>query len=481
MIKEKLMKALKTAAADYNGGMSANDAVAGAAEAWDFNEKQAERLTEMFNTLAVLNKEKDPEDPTGSCELACKEAVAKILMDGCEHQKKASVLEKDYSFYSTIPSKSNSMIESRELGMKSIVKAASADPVEIPRELNVSQRSLYKIIEGKIDLLKSASSAADDVARNLKLEIERCSIKVAKAIEDPFADPEMADMFKAACHSDNAVKNIAEYSTKVAESDGGRFARMNVFDSSKVDDLVKLAEYIEDCMSSISEYEKKRDFYMSKAAEAESEIAETVGLNPYGKEKDAGLAGMFHGIPKEANAGHSDSNDIDASAEGAISDAKMCTKIAELIRETGVSAEDVARLAEDFSKAGSVTTAFAVPIPTVSEAHSALSASSAIDDEKKLMMNVRRSVLLADLMANDPIIRDADPNIVAEAYKTMIMTSPRVSLDKAQARAFLRNAVNSVAISPADAKVLGEVDKWTSLSNIDKLTNLDSSIKDSNK
>ena len=80
MIKEKLMKALKTAAADYNGGMSANDAVAGAAEAWDFNEKQAERLTEMFNTLAVLNKEKDPKDPTGSCELACKEAVAKILI-----------------------------------------------------------------------------------------------------------------------------------------------------------------------------------------------------------------------------------------------------------------------------------------------------------------------------------------------------------------------------------------------------------------
>ena len=62
----------------------------------------------------------------------------------------------------------------------------------------------------------------------------------------------------------------------------------------------------------------------------------------------------------------------------------------------------------------------------------------------------------------------------------MVMTSPRVSLDKAQARAFLRSAVNSVAISPADAKIIADVDKGMSLSNIDKLTAMDSSIKDSN-
>ena len=87
---------------------------------------------------------------------------------------------------------------------------------------------------------------------------------------------------------------------------------------------------------------------------------------------------------------------------------------------------------------------------------------------------------------NDPIIRDADPNVVVEAYKTMVMTSPRVSLDKSQARAFLRSAVNSVAISPADAKVIADVDKGMSLSNtdldrVDRLTRRDSSIKDSNE
>ena len=118
--------------------------------------------------------------------------------------------------------------------------------------------------------------------------------------------------------------------------------------------------------------------------------------------------------------------------------------------------------------------------PSVSDAHEALIKLPGVDNERKRIMNVRRSILLADLMANDPIIRDADPNVVTEAYKTMVMTSPRVSLDKAQVRAFLRSSVNSVAISPNDAKVIADVDKGISLSNVDRLTARDSSIKDSN-
>ena len=150
MIKEKLMKALKTAAADYNGGMSANSAVACAAEACDFNEKQAERLVEMFNTLAALNKEKDASEPTGSCELASKDAVAKILVEGCskQTQKKASAeFTGDYSFYGSNPSRTNPTIEARSSGMASMMKAASVEKERIPDELNVSQRSVSRIIE----------------------------------------------------------------------------------------------------------------------------------------------------------------------------------------------------------------------------------------------------------------------------------------------------------------------------------------------
>lgn len=478
MIKEKLMKALKTAAADYNGGMSANMAVACAAESWDFNEKQAERLVEMFNTLAALNKEKDASDPTGSCELASKDAVAKILLDGSskQTQKKASAeSDADYSFYGSNPSRTNPTIEARASGAASLMKAASAENERIPDELNVSQRSLYKIIDEKIGQLKTAANAADDVVRNLRLEVERDSIKVAKAIEAPFASYDMADMFKAACSSENALKNIAEYSTKVADSDGGRFAKMHVFDSGLVDYLLKVAETIESNIAMVAEYEKKRDFYLSKAAEARNEMLEAVGLK--GKENNVGLADMFHGIPKEKCAEKRMKSDGGES----IPDVNICLKLANLIRDTGISEEEVMKLAGDIEKGAAPSTVLSMPIPSISDAVGDLGKNEGIANERQILLNVRRSMILADLLSNDPIIRDADPNQVVETYKAMVMTSPRVSLDKAQVRSFLRSAVNSVAISPADAKVISDVDRGVAMSNIERLTSLDSSIKDSNR
>lgn len=479
MIKEKLMKALKTAAADYNGGMSANMAVACAAEAWDLNEKQAERLVETFNTALVLNKEKDKNDPTGSCELAEKKAVANILLGGSKATKSASAasFDEQYMFYSGSPSRTNPSLEARARGRDSMQKAASGDAERTPDELNVSQRSLYKIISERIDMLKSAAASADDVVRNLGLEASRGAIKIAKAIEDPYADPDLADLFKAACAHEKAVKSVSEYSTKVAESSGGRFAKMNVFDSSKVDGLLKEAEAVESNLDSIQEYERKRDFYLSKAAEAENRMLAAVGLLKE-RPKET-IADLFCGISKKAS-GKEPEDDPVADQQATSDDAGVCVKIAKMLRESGVDSEEVVKFAEELEKGAGFNFAFAMPVNSVEGFYDEMSKNVGVDNEQKRIMNVRRSIILADLMANDPIIRDADPNVVTEAFKTMIMSAPRVSLDKAQARAFLRSAVNSVAISPSDAKVIGDVDRLTAFANVDLLTQRDSSIKDSN-
>lgn len=474
MIKEKLMKALKTAAEDYNGGMSANAAVACAAEAYDFNEKQAERLTEMFNTTLALKKQKDADDPAGSCELAEKSAVARMLMKDCAAQKTASA-PLDYSFYSIDPERTNATMESRRSGRASMMKAAAPREDNVPDELKVSQRSLYKIIEGKIGMLKDASSAADDVVRNIRMFVDRESVKIARVIEDPFADPDIADMFKAACPHDKAVKSVSEYSTKVAESDGGRFSRMHVFDSSAVDALLKKAEEIERHIGLMSEYERKRDLYMAKAAEFHEEMLKAVGLVKSAEEGAGTIAGMFQGVRKPAG---------EAGLPESGPDADICVKLAEMVRESGVSAEEVGRLAEDLEKdavSTSFTNVLSVPTPSMSDAASIFSSGGGSESDEDAILNVRRSIILADLMSNDPIIRDADPDNVIETYKMMVMTAPRVSLDKAQVRAVLRNAVNSIAVSPSDAKVISDVDRGVAMSNIERLTNLDSSIKDSNR
>lgn len=473
MIKEKLIEAVKSAASDYNGGTGADMAVAKAAEAWDFNDKQTDRLVEMFNTALALGQEKSASDPTGTCELADKGNVAKILIESSCRTKKASSSDGvDYSFYSSDPVKTNASIESRRMGMESLTKSASPAPDAIAPELNVSQRSLYKVIEEKIGLLKRAAEAADEVARNLVVEADEGVVKISKAIEHHNADDRLADMFKAACQCKEAVRLVSEYSTKVAESDGGEFAKAHVFDTSPVEDLLKEAQHVESCLSDISEYERKRDYYLSKAAEAESEIMSAVGIEA-AYEKKASLADMFTGECHAPNEGGVVKGCTEPDEAG------MCMKIAEMLRDSDLESEDIAKLAEELEKGAAPLTGV-VPMPSLSESYGALVAKPGIDNERKRIMNVRRSIILAELMSKDPIIRDADPNTVVEAYKTMVMTSPRVSLDKAQVRAFLRSAVNSVAISPSDAKVLADVDRGTGMSNVDRITSIDSSIKDSN-
>lgn len=484
MIKEKLMKALKVAVAEYNGGKSANAAVVKAAEEADFNDKQTDRLVEMFNTLAVLNKEKDAEDPAGNCELASKEDVAKMLLSNGDTEKTASAAfvpsDSDYSFYGSDPVKTNPTMEARASGVDSMVKAAFARD-EVPEELNVSQNSLFKIITNQIETVKEAADAADDVVRQLAIDIDREAVKIARAIEHPYADPELADMFKAACSHKNAVEKVAGFSDKVSESTGGRFALLNVFDASPVEDMLKIAEEIERNIGLIPEYERKRDFYRMKAAEAEKELMAAVGLKVPEK-KESGLADFFlkdAGVKSaSANGEEAVSKDTGDDTDGI--DVGFCVKMANILRESGICSEAAEKLAEDLEKEAAPGMLMSVPMPSLEEAHGALASMPGVENERKRVMNARRAVLLADLMANDPIIRDADPDTVVEAYKTMVMTSPRVSLDKAQARAFLRSAVNSVAISPADAKIIADVDRGVSISNVDRLSALDSSIKDSN-
>lgn len=478
MIKEKLMKALKEAADDYNGGMGANAAVAKAASVADFNEHQTDRLVEMFNTLAAINQEKDASDPTGTCELASKGAVAKILLDG-SIRKAASAPAMDdpfrYAFYSGDPRRTNRSIEARESGMSSMTKAASAE-CQLKPELDVSQRSLYKVICEKIDLLKSASDAADEAARVIKLEMERSAVKVAKAIESPFAPAEVADMFKAACKSEKAVGLIGEYSTKVAESTGGKYSGMEVFDASPVEDLLKTAAEIETYIGQIPEYEKKRDFYMSKASEAEETMKEILGLAKIAQKES--VADFFNPASVVKKAGEDGSEPSGGSGEAKPS---LSVKIAELIRKSGIKSEEVEKLAQELEKdAATPGIMTMLPINT-GDALSAFKGKDSVSDETLRLQNVERGLLLSDAIANDPILRDADPHMISQIYKSIVKSAPRISLDPALVISVLRTAANSVALSPADAKVLTDVDKGIALSNIERLTNLDSSIKDSNR
>ena len=60
---------------------------------------------------------------------------------------------------------------------------------------------------------------------------------------------------------------------------------------------------------------------------------------------------------------------------------------------------------------------------------------------------------------NDKILSQEDPNAVAAAFRSVHQVSPDTTLNKEMLRSMLRSVVQSVAISPYDAKTLVDVDK----------------------
>ena len=73
--------------------------------------------------------------------------------------------------------------------------------------------------------------------------------------------------------------------------------------------------------------------------------------------------------------------------------------------------------------------------------------------------NLRRQLILQDLLVNDKVLSQENPNAVAAAFRSIHQVSPDTTLNKEMLRSMLRSAVQSVAISPYDAKTLADVDK----------------------
>jgi hypothetical protein len=75
------------------------------------------------------------------------------------------------------------------------------------------------------------------------------------------------------------------------------------------------------------------------------------------------------------------------------------------------------------------------------------------------MKNLQRQLILEELIVTDPVLKGENPDSVSRAYQTLIQIAPDVSLNREVARSILRQSVQSVAVSPYDAK------SWSDLEN----------------
>ena len=416
MLKEKLIDSLKNAVSLYNGGMSADSALAKTAETNGLNTDQTERLVEMFNSAKTIDYfGKHASDRTGKFDIADKSVVAKEMFGlsssaGKGTSKKPKAMEKKssadatlfYSFYSTPAVKKDDEYDRRSSAMLDRL----AKEAEDRWSGGYSDRVLSGVAKDKLDRMSSMSVAYRDAGRALAEGADMLSVKIAESLSRKPGQEDRYATFMALCGSDWQKKRIA-----------GMCPSLEKFSESAIRGILGRNLVDDSCVSEELSMSEEADRAMRKSAEYEAEA----------KKLEDGL--------------------IKISGSGGFSEKKK--EAADMI--------EVGNCCKSAGLAGS-------SIPSIEDTISNSVKNKNFEAQEAVRDN-ERGAILEDLIANDPIISEEDPGAVADAYKSMLALSPRLSMNKEIVRSVLRQSVNSVATDVATAKLLSEVDNSVKDSN----------------
>lgn len=412
MVKEKLNKALEDAVGYYNQGMSANDAIVKSATNHNLTIDQTDRVVESFNTAKTINYfDKNASDRTGSFDLASKKDVTLAIFGKDSLEKKASTATPKAgalsdSFYTSTPDASANrkhlFAEKRAAFLDVLAK-----DVEEKWRHGYSDKTIQDMASDAYATIKSAEADIASAIGTIDDYLWSATEKIASAIsKGPYDSPlDKADMFKAACPHKMVIDEVSRFSPILKAATGGVYAKMNVVDTTQVDDLLKEADDIMAAVAQRKEFRKKQAEFKAKAERLKQAMLRDPSLSPLVPQPaPVGPEGLLHAPAKKQASSSMGLPSMDDILDS-VPDNDSYKKINEQIR----------------------------------------------DDT--------RGAILADLLSADPILQDADPRQVASIYKSLVATAPRVSLNKEVVRSILRGAVNSVALSPADSKIFTDVDK----------------------
>ena len=437
--KEDLGEALVKAVEFYNSGCDPNEAIVKSAQAMHFNLDQTDRLVEKFNTARTINYfEKNPEDRTQNFEIASKEKVAEYLF-GDKAEKKASSDVDEYHDYSCYDARESDYF-APPAEKKAEEDVGNPDLEDRHGVSGYSTESLQRMI------LKRASEHAEqakfirDQIGMIGDEVATELSKIASAVVSGY-DPDLRyATFKAACGDSPAFKAfdglVPDHIKKEAAKHDRMFKRANVIDLEDMQPLANELEKIAEVMKGVDEFEKEAEKHEAYRKNIIDNLTKIAAKNDKGgkSQKDT----EYEAAKDFLNLG-SDVIGKPVEAAGALG-----RGAAEGVAGKGLSDYlDIGFLGskEDISKMMSR--------PKKKD--------TTIADH---INNLRRSTILQDLYENDPILQEADPDALANAYQTVIQTSPEMSLNKEIVRAILRQSVNSMAVSPFDAK------QWADLENV---------------
>lgn len=442
--KEQLKSEILPKAVEYyNSGLDINSSIVKAAQDFKLNLDQTDRLMETMNTARVIaHYEKNAEDRTANCDIADKDAIRKMLYGDKPQEKTAGVdmASKfgDYSMYMEA--------ELDYRGRARLTKAASAEPEKPARKTEFTIKQAADHVMDYARKLENERRFAEERVEMAKGVIATNLSKIAHSLSKGYEPERRYALFKTACAGKcpNVVKSVdSEMHPQIVKEAAPHLrslSRANVIDTAPVDAEVALARDIEDDLVGVSRMETK--VALAKAAEAEVKKL----IEKYAK---VVKTAVIHGTPKPPSPEKKDDSGKDKKDDKKKKESDpWLAPIVDRVNPAEVGAKKL----YDYIHGGAFTDTLITDALRQKPEKPDLSIKAYID-------NIRRSALISDLYKNDPILQEADKDAVTKAYAALIASAPEVSLNKEVVRAVLRQSVNSVAISPFDAK------QWSDLDN----------------
>ena len=406
--EDKLRSALEDAVKFCNSGSTPDEAVCKAASAHEFNSDQTDRLVETLNTAITINQYKQAEDRTASFPLAHKTKVAAMMLDadnvlGKTEKKSEAVSTHIYFDYSR-PAYDYIAHED------DVVEKVAGNE---EKTTGLSRDNLAYLLVNHMKLVKNAADFASNIAGMMKSDLVTQLYGLAETLRKGGVE-------KYARFKESADKDIVKELDKVLPVQFKEAkCKSSLVDDSDLVSEIKTAEDMAETLHSMKDMRSQADSMHKQAEKMNSEINTAF----IGEEEGPST---FLSLFKEASLAKS------SSLVGRLAFGKgMTTDSPGLVHSDAFKLDDM--LFGNKAKEN--------------------------DETERTVENVRRAMMLQDLMTRDEIIREADPDVVASTYQTLLNMSPQIANDKELTRAVLRQAVNSVAISPYDASTWTDLEK----------------------
>ena len=459
--KESLMSALHSSVRHFNEGGDPNDAVVKAAQEFDFNPDQTTRLVETFNTARTIYHYKSASDRTMPFSLADSAVVIPTMFSPKQAEAKPAVVNHDYSGYN---------IPEADYREGTVIKsAAGVNDVDIPAPREYLDTNLNSQGIRAMEMIRTQRKLAEAARDEARVHATKASTIFSKIA------------------ADICLGYVEQCQDKYNRLMGGyqKFASAGALEFwGPV--LTKLAEFMPDymnrCVSALKDelvYDD-RDLvvYTEQLKEAkalmevESEMLAVASVlekeaNDFEREWMAAIAPVLPAVTKKEAASLTDF--IDARL------LKLADEQVTSERETQNWLTGEPQKVKSTKTTGGPSTPSTVgkalteatmePVSNMvgTGIDSALRNVLMVPSKKQnvqlsdRLKNVQRQIMLEDLMTNDPVLSEENPETVGHAYSAVMNMAPELSTNKEVVRAILRQAVHSVAISPFEAET------WTKL------------------